>query len=371
MNDIGCLVVGGGVIGLACAAQMARQGNSVMLVEQECRIDEHTSSRNSEVIHAGIYYAPGSLKAGLCAEGRDLLYSWCQDHGVNNRRVGKLLVAVTESEVAALEALQRNARHSGVDSLEEVSVACLRELEQSVAGVAALFSPQTGIIDIHGYMESLLADARRHGADLVLDTRGEHQAPTAQGWEVVGGSCGERFKLHARCVINAAGLFASQLAERVEGLAAAHVPATHWCQGRYFAYAGRAPFSHLVYPMPETNTALLGVHATLDRGGQVRFGPEVAWTQALDYRVDESLREEFSRAIARYFPSIDTNKLTAGCSGIRPKCRRRPACRRFQHSGAANPWFAWPGQSLRDRITWADRKPRDCPACLPASRLSH
>lgn len=318
MTDINCLIIGAGVIGLACAAQMARGGNSVMLVEQECRIGEHTSSRNSEVIHASIYYPPGSLKARLCMEGRDLLYDWCQAHGVSHRRIGKLLVAVTEAEVAALEALELNARRSGVE-LEEVSPARLRELEPAVAGVAALLSPQTGIIDSHGYLESLLAEAQRHGADLALDTRVDCLAPTAQGWVVEGVSCGERFTVHARCVINAAGLFASKLAERIEGLAPAYVPATHWCQGRYFSYTGRSPFSHLIYPMPEGNTAGLGVHATLDLGGQVRFGPDVAWTQSLDYRVDESLREAFSHAISRYFPSVDGNKLTAGYSGIRPK----------------------------------------------------
>ncbi len=319
MSDIDCLVIGAGVIGLACAAQMARVGHGVMLVEQELRIGEHTSSRNSEVIHAGIYYPPGSLKARLCVEGRELLYRWCEDHDINHRRIGKLLVAVTEAEIAALEALEANARRSGVETLEQVSMDLLRELEPAVAGVAALFSPQTGIIDSHNYMESLLAEVQRLGADLALDTRVERLALGADGWVVEGISCGESFKLNARCVINAAGLFASHLAARIEGLAPTHVPTIHWCQGRYFSYSGRAPFNHLVYPMPEVNTAGLGVHATLDLGGQVRFGPDVAWTQVLDYRVDVSLREPFAHAIRRYFPSVDANRLIAGYSGIRPK----------------------------------------------------
>ena len=319
MTDVDCLIVGAGVIGLACAAQMARAGNSVMLVEQECRIGEHTSSRNSEVIHAGIYYPPGSLKARLCVEGRELLYRWCEMHGVSHRRVGKLLVAVTDAEVPALEAIQANARQSGVESLEAVSQARLCELEPAVVGVAGLFSPQTGIIDSHAYMESLLAEAQRYGADLALDTRVDHVFFTAQGWRVEGVSCGERFSIHAGSVINSSGLFASQFAEKVEGLDAAYVPATYWCQGRYFGYAGRPPFKHLVYPMPEANTAGLGVHATLDLGGQVRFGPDVAWTDVLDYQVDESLRDSFARAIFRYFPSLNTARLIAGYSGIRPK----------------------------------------------------
>lgn len=317
--DVDCLIVGAGVIGLACASELARAGYSVMLVEQECRIGEHTSSRNSEVIHAGIYYSPDSLKARLCVEGRDLLYRWCESHGVSHRRVGKLLVAVTESEISALEALQANALRSGVESLQEVSLSRLHEMEPAVAGVAALFSPDTGIIDSHGYMESLLADAQCHGADLALDTQVMRMAPTAQGWIVEGMSCGEPFIIRARCVINASGLFASRLGGMIEGLDSVHVPATYWCQGRYFSYAGRSPFSHLVYPMPEANTAGLGVHATLDLGGQVRFGPDVAWTESLNYRVDETLREGFSSAIRRYFPSLDGSKLVPGYCGIRPK----------------------------------------------------
>ena len=319
MTDIDCLIIGAGVVGLACAVQMSRVGNSVMLVEQERGIGEHTSSRNSEVIHAGIYYPPGSLKARLCVEGRDLLYSWCQEHGVNHRRIGKLLVAVTDAEIPALEAIQVNARQSGVCSLEMISQARLHELEPAVSGVKALLSPQTGIIDSHGYMESLVAEAQRYGADLALDTRVHSLAPTAQGWLVEGMSCGERFCVHARYVINAAGLFASQLAGRIEGLDETYVPATHWCQGRYFGYSGRAPFKHLVYPMPEANTAGLGIHATLDLGGQVRFGPDVAWTDVLDYQVDDSLCDSFAYAIGRYFPAIDKNRLIAGYSGIRPK----------------------------------------------------
>lgn len=319
MSDIDCLVIGAGVIGLACAAQMARVGHSVMLVEQERRIGEHTSSRNSEVIHAGIYYSPGSLKARLCVEGRELLYSWCESHGVEHRRIGKLLVATTEAEIPSLESIQINARNSDVDSLEVISQARLRELEPAVSGVAALLSPQTGIIDSHAYMESLLTEAQRYGADLVLDTRVDHLTRIEHGWRVEGTSCGERFRIYARSVINAAGLVASQVAEKVEGLDAACVPPTYWCQGRYFGYVGRAPFKHLVYPMPEANTAGLGIHATLDLGGQVRFGPDVAWTNSLDYRVDDSLRDSFARAIFRYFPSLDIAKLTAGYSGIRPK----------------------------------------------------
>jgi L-2-hydroxyglutarate oxidase LhgO len=319
MSSYGCLVIGAGVIGLACASRLARSGHSVLVVEEERWIGSHTSSRNSEVIHAGIYYSPASLKARLCIEGRDLLYRWCEDHRVEHRRIGKLLVAVNPDEIAALEALQKNAVQSGVDSLLEVSAAQLRQMEPAVAGVAALLSVDTGIIDSHAYLQSLLGDAQRHGADLVLATRVSRLQHNSAYWLVEGESCGEPFSVGVQRVINAAGLFSSQLASNIDALEARHVPQTQWCRGRYFSYSGRSPFSRLVYPMPDVNTAGLGVHATLDMGGQVRFGPDVAWTDTLDYQVEEVLRSDFAIAIQRYFPGLDPQRLTPGYCGIRPK----------------------------------------------------
>lgn len=319
MSSYDCLVIGAGVIGLACASRLARSGQRVLVVEEERWIGSHTSSRNSEVIHAGIYYPPGSLKARLCVEGRDLLYRWCADHHVEHRRIGKLLVAVNPDEIAALDALQKNAVQSGVDSLQEVSAAQLRQMEPAVAGVAALLSADTGIIDSHAYLQSMLGDAQRHGADLALETRVLELQHNGEHWLVEGESCGESFSLDVQRVINAAGLFASQLASRIDGLEARHVPQTRWCRGRYFSYSGRSPFSRLVYPMPEVNTAGLGVHATLDMGGQVRFGPDVAWTDTIDYQVEEELRNDFALAIRRYFPGLDPQRLTPGYCGIRPK----------------------------------------------------
>jgi L-2-hydroxyglutarate oxidase LhgO len=319
MASVDCLVIGAGVIGLACASRMARSGYSVLLVDEERWIGSHTSSRNSEVIHAGLYYPPGSLKASLCVEGCDLLYRWCVDHHVEHKRVGKLLVAVNPEEITTLEALQKNALRSGVDSLEEISVNQLRQIEPAVRGVAALFSPDTGIIDSHGYLQSLLSDAQNHGADLALDTRVSHLQHDGQHWHVDGVSCGETFSITTQRVVNAAGLFSSQLASRIMGLEQQYVPNTHWCRGRYFSYSGRSPFSHLVYPMPEANAAGLGVHATLDMGGQVRFGPDVAWTDSIDYQVEEHLKDDFALAIQRYFPSLDKDRLAPGYCGIRPK----------------------------------------------------
>ncbi len=290
-----------------------------MLIEQEFRIGEHTSSRNYEVIHAGIYYPPGSLKARRCVEGRELLYRWCQDRGISYRRIGTHLVAVTEAEIPALETIRLNAQHSGVDGLEVISQARLRDLEPAVAGVVALLSSQTGIVDSHAYRESLLAEAQRHGADLAPRHSCRPFDAECEGMAGRGDKLRTTLLYPAHYVINAAGLFASQLAGRFEGQDPAYAPVTHWCQGRYFGYAGTSPFKHLVYSMPEDNTAGLGIHAILDLNGQERFGPDVAWIEALDYHVDESLRDSFAHAIARYFPSLDTQKLTAGYSGIRPK----------------------------------------------------
>ncbi len=322
MSSYDCLIIGAGVIGLACASRLARSGQRVLVVEEERWIGSHTSSRNSEVIHAGIYYAPGSLKARLCVEGRDLLYRWCADHHVEHRRIGKLLVAVNSDEITALDTLQKNAQQSGVDSLQEVGAAQLRQMEPAVSGVAALLSMDTGIIDSHGYLQSLLGDAQRHGADLALETRVERLQHNGQVWIVEGESCGEPFSVDVQRVINAAGLFSSQLASRIDGLEVGHVPITQWCRGRYFSYSGTSPFTRLIYPMPEVNTAGLGVHATIDMGGQVRFGPDVAWTDCIDYQVEESLKSAFSVAIQRYFPGLDPQRLTPGYCGIRPKLSR-------------------------------------------------
>ncbi|GBL58573.1 L-2-hydroxyglutarate oxidase LhgO [Pseudomonas citronellolis] len=317
MNDIDILVIGAGAVGLACAARLAESGRSVLIVEAERLIGSHTSSRNSEVIHAGLYYPPGSLKAELCLEGRERLYAWCASHDVPHSRVGKLLVAVEDAELGKLEALAANAQASGVHDLQPLDAAQLHALEPAVRGVAALLSPSTGIIDSHAYMLSLQHAAQIQGAQLVLDTRIDSLRRAADGWIAEGVSVGEPFSIQAEQVINAGGLFAQQLAARTEGLEG--VPPLHLCQGRYFTYGGRSPFSHLIYPMPEANTAGLGVHATLDLGGQLRFGPDVRYLEAIDYLVDEALREPFAQAIRRYFPGLDAGRLQAGYAGIRPK----------------------------------------------------
>lgn len=319
MDSIDTLIIGAGALGLACAARLASPHQSTLIVEAESLIGSHGSSRNSEVIHAGLYYPPGSLKAALCLEGRERLYAWCVEHRVAHRRIGKLLVAVSEAERERLEALAENARASGVDDLQPVSREQLQCLEPAVRGVAALLSPSTGIIDSHAYLQSLLAAAERRGAQLVLQTRVERLEPNAAGWLVSGHSAGEPFRFRAQRVINAAGLFAQELAQHTSGLANEHIPPLHLCQGRYFSYRGRSPFQRLIYPLPQANTTGLGIHATLDLAGQLRFGPDTHYLDHIDYRVDERLREPFAAAIARYYPGLDSSRLMPGYSGIRAK----------------------------------------------------
>jgi L-2-hydroxyglutarate oxidase LhgO len=317
MDSIDTLIIGAGAIGLACAARLARPGESCLIVEAEKLIGSHCSSRNSEVIHAGLYYPPGSLKAELCLEGRERLYAWCAQHQVGHRRIGKLLVAVEDAEVPKLEHIRANALACGVHELRALNQQQLNAMEPAVRGVAGLFSPNTGILDSHAYLQSLLAVAERHGAQLVLQTRVEQLQPAGDAWIALGSSSGEPFRLKAQRVINAGGLFAGQLAERTAGLQ--QVPAVHLCRGHYFSYSGRSPFRHLIYPMPEANTAGLGIHATLDLGGQLRFGPDTQYLDQLEYGVDEDLRTPFTRAIRRYFPTLDSSRLQPGYSGIRPK----------------------------------------------------
>ncbi len=314
--DFDLVVVGAGVVGLAVAQRMARDGRSVLVLEQEAWIGQHASSRNSEVIHAGIYYAPGSLKAQLCVQGRDLLYAWCAEHGVEHQRVGKLLVAVEPQEIAALNRLQANAAANGVE-LQSLDAAQVTALEPQVRAVAGLFSPLSGIVDSHALMQSFEAVLQNAGGVVSCRTQVQSITQLKPGLRVAGHSAGQAFAVSARQVVNAAGLFARSLQQGVAG--AAQVPQVHWCQGRYFSYAGSSPFRHLVYPMPESNNAGLGVHATLDLAGQLRFGPDVRYTHELDYQVDECLRGAFAAAVQRYWPECEPARLQPAYAGVRAK----------------------------------------------------
>jgi L-2-hydroxyglutarate oxidase LhgO len=320
MTDrIDALVIGAGVIGLAIARNLALAGHEVIVIDQAEGIGTGTSSRNSEVIHAGLYYAPGSLKARLCVEGRHALYAYCAERGIAHRRCGKLVVAVDDSEVPALEALHAQAKVNGAADVQLVDGAAARAMEPALNAVAALHSPSTGIIDSHAFMLALQGDAEDRGALFAFHSPFEGATVTGHGFDVrVGGA--EPMRLSTRLLINAAGLQASSVASCIDGLDARHIPAARLCKGHYFALTGRAPFSRLVYPMH--NRAGLGVHFTLDLGGQGKFGPDVEWLPegaAEDYIVDASRAATFARDIRRYWPALPDNALAPAYSGLRPK----------------------------------------------------
>lgn len=321
MDQVDCIVVGAGVVGLACARSLARAGREVLLLEAGDAIGQATSSRNSEVIHAGLYYTPGSLKARLCVRGRDLLYAYAGERGLASRRCGKLIVATEAAQEGGLEAIRQRAQACGVDDLRLLSAAEASELEPALRCTAALLSPSTGIVDSHALMLALLGDAEDHGALLALRSPVLRASVVPGGFEVdVGGQ--EPMRLQARSLVNCAGLHAQALARRIDGLAPAHVPASHWARGHYFALAGRAAFARLIYPLPEPGG--LGIHVTLDLGGQMRFGPDVDWVPttplgAEPYTVDPVLGAAFEASIRRYWPGLPAAALQPSYAGLRPK----------------------------------------------------
>jgi L-2-hydroxyglutarate oxidase LhgO len=315
MERIDCLVVGAGVVGLAVARALAQTGREVVVVERHARIGTEISARNSGVIHAGLYYPAGSLKARLCVRGRELLYDFCARHGVEHRRCGKLLVATSTEQLPALEAVAAAARANGVADLEILDEQAARALEP-VACVAALLSPSTGIVDAHGLMLALLGEAERAGASLAVGSPVAALIPGPTGVEVL--LEGEAAPvLAARWVVNCAGLGAVDLARRTTGMPAAAIPPLCYAKGNYFSLAGRAPFSRLIYPVPEPGG--LGVHLTLDLAGQARFGPDVEWVEELGYAVDPARAPAFEAAIRAYWPALPEHSLTPDYAGIRPK----------------------------------------------------
>lgn len=305
-------------MGLAVARALALAGREVVILEAEDAFGTHTSSRNSEVIHAGIYYPKGSLKARACVEGRERLYAYCAARGVPHRRCGKLIVAAEAAQVPELEAILARARANGVADVARIGAAEARALEPEIACVDALLSPSTGIIDSHALMLAYLGDAERGGAMLALKSPLEGGTVRADGVELrVAGA----EPILARSVVNSAGLRAPSLARRIEGYPAALAPRELYAKGNYYSLARRAPFSRLVYPVPEPGG--LGVHVTLDLGGRARFGPDVEWVDAIDYRVDPQRAGRFYAAIRRYWPGLPDGALEPGYAGIRPKISAR------------------------------------------------
>ena len=321
MERIDAIVVGAGVIGLAVGRALARHGHETVVLEREPVFGTGTSSRHSEVIHAGLYDAPGSLKARLCVAGRRALYAYLEAHGVAHRRCGKLVVAATSEQVPALQGIAARAQANGVEGLEWLDGDQARQLEPALAGVAALHSSVTGIVDSHGLMLAYLGDLEAAGGALARSSPLLAARVVAGGFVLeVGGE--SPMEVEARLIVNSAGLHAPPVAARIAGLASAHVPPPRYAKGNYYALLGRTPFSRLVYPVPEPGG--LGVHLTLDLAGQARFGPDVEWLDivdpdAIDYAVDPARAQRFYAAIRRYWPALPDGALQPAYSGVRPK----------------------------------------------------
>lgn len=318
MDRTDCVVVGAGVVGLAVARALALAGREVVVLEREGLIGSHTSSRNSEVIHAGIYYPRDSAKARLCVRGRELLYAYCASRGVPHRRLGKIIVATGPEQTPALDAARAAARGNGVDDLTTLDAADLARLEPDLVGVAGLMSPSTGIVDSHALMLAYQGEAEDHGAVVALGARFLRARPApGGGFEIEAASGAETTRLAAGLLVNAAGLFAGEVAAAIEGLAAPWRREVFYCKGTYFAAAGRVPFSRLIYPVPERDG--LGVHLTLDMGGAARFGPDAEWVEGIDYGLDPARGDGFYAAIRRYWPGLRDGALAPSYSGVRPK----------------------------------------------------
>ena len=314
--DLDCVVVGGGVVGLAVARELAMSGRDVVLLEAEPITGSITSARNSEVIHAGLYYATGSLKAELCVAGKHRLYDYCRERNIPHRACGKLVVAASEEEVGYLEKLSRQAAANGVEDCYLIDAAELARRQPQIRGFTALVSPSTGIIDSHSLMQAYIADIEANGGAVICNSPvidGEFTADKVR--LVVGGR--DPVEIETRLVVNAAGLNAWALSESLSGLDAGTIPPRHYAKGCYFALTGRAPATQLIYPVPEPGG--LGVHLTLDLAGQARFGPDVEWIDAIDYNVDPSRADKFYSAIRRYWPNLVDGALQPAYSGIRPK----------------------------------------------------
>jgi L-2-hydroxyglutarate oxidase LhgO len=316
IDRVDVAVIGGGVVGLAVARALARAGREVVVIEAERVVGSHTSARNSEVIHAGIYYPQGSLKAKLCVEGKHALYEYCAERGVSHRRVGKLIVATREEELGSLAKIREHAAQNGVTDLTPLTADEVHALEPRVIAVAGLWSPSTGIIDSHSYMSALKRDAEDHGASVVLASPVLEGKVHDDGIELtVGGSTPMR--ILCKSVINSAGLWAPLIAAKIAGIPAETVPTAYFAKGHYFTMGGKSPFKHLVYPVPVPGG--LGIHVTLDLAGQVRFGPDVSWLDSVDYSFDNNRAGSFYQAIRTYYPDLEDDALVPGYTGIRPK----------------------------------------------------
>jgi L-2-hydroxyglutarate oxidase LhgO len=330
MENFDYCIIGAGVVGLAIAFKLSRRlpRANILLIESHHQFGSETSSRNSEVIHAAIYYPENSLKAELCLNGRNQLYQFCQDYSVPHKRIGKLIVASDHHDINRLEVLQKNAELNGV-FLDVLNQKECHKLEPNIAAKAALMSPDSGIIDSHQYMQTLLKLAEQQGVLYSPNTQFLNAEVTTQGFNVRVKTADGPFEFICRQLINSAGLHAPSVTKNITEKETAPIasasnlhsliPQYHLCRGHYFSYQAKAPFSHLIYPIPNQNTVGLGIHATLDLSGHVRFGPDVEFIKTLSYSSSKPRKEEFIRAIRPYFPDLDPNKLVPSYCGIRPR----------------------------------------------------
>jgi len=316
MDRVDCVVVGAGVIGLAVARRLAQAGREVVVLEAAEGIGTVTSSRNSEVIHAGIYYKAASLMARMCVTGKKMLYQYCAEHGVPHKNCGKLIVATTPKEAEKLQSIRAHAEANGVLDMQMLSGEAARALEPALNCDAALLSPSTGIIDSHAFMLALRGDAEAAGAALAFHTPLLHARAVAGKIELDAGGDAP-MTLECRLLVNSAGLNAPAVARGIDGMPLASIPRAYLAKGNYFSCSRKAPFSHLIYPVPEPGG--LGVHLTLDMAGQARFGPDVEWVDTIDYAVDPARAERFYPAIRKYWPSLPDGALMPSYSGMRPK----------------------------------------------------
>lgn len=316
MADVDAVVIGAGVVGLAIARALSMRGLSTIVLEKEREFGAGTSSRNSEVIHAGLYYPAGSLKARLCVKGNELLYSFCESHGVHHQRCGKLIVAAEEREIPALEALIAKGIANGCHDLMMLSKSEATAMEPELSCASALLSPSTGIIDSHGLMLALLGDAEDYGCQIAFRAEFLSARKVSEEFLVsVGGN--EPMDLTCSYLVNSSGHFAPEIARAICGGGTANLPKAYLAKGNYFSLSGKTPFKHLIYPAPHEHG--LGVHLTLDMAGRARFGPDIEWIETLDYSVDAARSETFYAAIRRYWPELPDSTLHPAYSGIRPK----------------------------------------------------
>lgn len=320
--QVECVVIGAGVIGLACARHLARQGKEVIIVEKESQIGQHSSSRNSEVIHAGIYYPPDSAKAKHCLRGKPLLYEFAKHYHVDVQHIGKLLVATNSEEELRLGQIYQQSKACGMHDLYWLDAADVQKKEPALSVTKALYSPSTGIIDTHGLMLALLGDAQTHGAQLVTNTEFKTGLWASDGFTLTLENQDQCVQLQTRHVVNCAGLWATDILAGIQGIPVEWIPEVKYFRGQYFSYQKRSPFQHLIYPIPAQGG--LGIHATLDLQGELRFGPDIQPVQSVDYQMGQEGRTNFAQAIRRYWPEVEEQKLEPSYVGVRVKCSQHP-----------------------------------------------